>query len=96
MLLELFQKREVETAFFSFLDAVNLLWQSNYTLSPNPEDKLPNGDPKAMYKGVDIFYEVVRSIVSLHMYLPCTELDIKLHNVIHIAMNVAKSGPPAR
>lgn len=68
---------QVEKAVFQLLDALNWLWQKSFH-----ESELDA-----------LVVEVNRARVAVEMYLPVSEMDIKMHNLKHLAEKVAIAGP---
>lgn len=70
-------RANVEKAVFDLLDVLNFLWQKSF--HGNELEQL--------------VLDVNRARVGIELYLPVSELDIKLHNLKHLAEKVALTGP---
>lgn len=76
-LYKLFTTEKHEAAFFQLLDAGSLMWRKSMT----------------MHEAMELKCIVVQALHNFEQNFPVSEMDVKLHNWIHLAEKLALVGP---
>ncbi len=71
------RRTDVQTAIFDLLDVGNDLWQRQHKRSELP----------------GLQHRVASAVTRIEMYQPASEIDLKLHNWLHLASQIARAGP---
>eukprot|EP00882_Tetradesmus_deserticola_P025026 GHRQ01027434.1.p1 GENE.GHRQ01027434.1~~GHRQ01027434.1.p1 ORF type:complete len:141 (+),score=19.49 GHRQ01027434.1:119-541(+) len=68
----------VEETAFLVLDAASALWQWEYNVADVPA----------------LQTQVAKAMTMMELHLPCSEMDVKLHEWHHLAAGISATGPP--